>query len=185
MSSFKKGLGLLVSSNNSLSSWLEPFALSVCIYCANLHVSLAQDCLWDQVMDCWLVPNWWLFSVADCSKKSWRWKSKLVHSMQVSIPYFTITFRLQPFWLQTLVAIDSESCQRSLQSFCTPASEVDVLFDSNQLESEQRLYFLTSRRFRSASLHRIQFGRSWHLPRLPMLYFYSKTSDWYQDWAKL
>ena len=57
MSSFKKGLGLLVSSNNSLSSWLEPFALSVCIYCANLHVSLAPDCLWDQVMDCWLVPQ--------------------------------------------------------------------------------------------------------------------------------
>ena len=38
-----------------------------------------------------------------------------------------------PIWLQTLVAINSESCQRSSPSFpvCAPPSEVAVLFDWN------------------------------------------------------
>ena len=38
---------------------------------------------------------------------------------------------MRPIWLQTLVAIDSESRQTSFQSFCAPPSEVAVLFDSN------------------------------------------------------
>ena len=31
-----------------------------------------------------------------------------------------IAFHLRPFWLKTLFAIDSESCQRSFPSFCEP-----------------------------------------------------------------
>ena len=42
-----------------------------------------------------------------------------------------VAFRLRPIGLQTVVAIDSESCQTSFPSFCTPPSEVSVLFDSN------------------------------------------------------
>ena len=42
-----------------------------------------------------------------------------------------IAFHLRQIWLQTLAEIDSESCQRSFQSFCAPPSEVAVLFDSN------------------------------------------------------
>ena len=40
-------------------------------------------------------------------------------------------FHLRPSLLQTLVAIDSESCLTSFSSFCAPPSEVAVLFDSN------------------------------------------------------
>ena len=42
-----------------------------------------------------------------------------------------IAFDLRLIWLRTLVAIDSESCQRSFPSFCAPPSEVAVLFDRN------------------------------------------------------
>ena len=42
-----------------------------------------------------------------------------------------IAFHFRPIWLQTLVEIDSESCQTLLPSFCAPPSEVSVLFDSN------------------------------------------------------
>ena len=42
-----------------------------------------------------------------------------------------VTFRLRPIWLQTLVAIDSESCQTSFPSIRAAPSEVAVLFDSN------------------------------------------------------
>ena len=42
-----------------------------------------------------------------------------------------IAFHLRPIGLQTLVAINSESCQTSFPSFCAPPSEVAVLFDSN------------------------------------------------------
>ena len=61
-------------------------------------------------------------------KNSLDWKSKLVQSTQVSAWLSNITFHLQPIWLQTLVAIDSESCQRSLLSVCSQPSEVAVLF---------------------------------------------------------
>ena len=44
---------------------------------------------------------------------------------------FKDSFHLRPIWLQTLVAIDSKSCQTSLPSFCALPSEVAVLFDSN------------------------------------------------------
>ena len=42
-----------------------------------------------------------------------------------------IAFYLEPIWLQTLVAIDSESRVTLFPSFCAPPSEVAVLFDSN------------------------------------------------------
>ena len=42
-----------------------------------------------------------------------------------------VAFHLRPIWLQTLVAIDSESCLTSFPRFCAPPSEVAVLFDSN------------------------------------------------------
>ena len=44
---------------------------------------------------------------------------------------FKIAFLLRPIWLQTLVAIDSESRVTSFPSFCAPPSEVAALFYSN------------------------------------------------------
>ena len=63
--------------------------------------------------------------------KSLNRKLKLVHSKQVSSWLWNIEFHLRPLWLQTLVAIDSESCQRSFPSFWAPPSEVAELFDWN------------------------------------------------------
>ena len=42
-----------------------------------------------------------------------------------------IAFHLRLIWLQSLVAIDSESRLTSFQGFYAPPSEVAVLFDSN------------------------------------------------------
>ena len=42
-----------------------------------------------------------------------------------------VAFHLRPIWLQTLVTIDSESCQTSFPSFCAPPYDVFVLFDLN------------------------------------------------------
>ena len=64
-------------------------------------------------------------------KKSSNQKSKLVLSTLVTTWLSNIAFDLRQIWLQTLVAIDSESCQTSFPSFCAPPSEVAVLFDSN------------------------------------------------------
>ena len=64
-------------------------------------------------------------------KKSSNRKSKLVLSTLVTTWLSNIAFHLQPIWLQTLVAIDSESRLTSFPSFCAPPSEVAVLFDSN------------------------------------------------------
>ena len=44
---------------------------------------------------------------------------------------FTHTFHLLPIWLQTLVAIYSESYQTQYPRICAPPSEVAVLLDSN------------------------------------------------------
>ena len=47
---------------------------------------------------------------------------------------FNIAFHLRPIWLlnhHSIVAIDSESWQRSFQSFFAPSSEVAMLFDWN------------------------------------------------------
>ena len=64
-------------------------------------------------------------------KKSSNRKLKLVLSTLVTTWLSNIAFHLRPIWLQTLVAIDSESCLTSFPRFCAPPSEVAVLFDSN------------------------------------------------------
>ena len=64
-------------------------------------------------------------------KKSSNQKSKLVLSMLVTTWLSNIAFHLRSIWLQTLVAIDSESRQTSFPSFCAPPSEVAVLFNLN------------------------------------------------------
>ena len=56
---------------------------------------------------------------------------KLDLSTLVTTWLSNIAFHLQPFWLQTLAEIDSESCQRLFQSFWAPPSEVAALFYSN------------------------------------------------------
>ena len=64
-------------------------------------------------------------------KKSSNRKSKLVLSTLVTTWLSNIAFHLRLIWLQTLVAIDSESCQTLFPSFCALPSEVAVLLDSN------------------------------------------------------
>ena len=64
-------------------------------------------------------------------KKSSNRKSKLVLSTLVTPWLSNIAFHLRPTWLQSLVAIDSESRLTSFLSFCAPPSEVAALFDSN------------------------------------------------------
>ena len=119
---------------------------------------------------------------SDCSKNlqienrsssCQRWS---LHGFQVS----NIAFHLRPIWLQTLVAIDSESRLTSFPSFCAPPSEVAALFDSNlsrrcavRFESEQTSFPRAGRRFRSAALHRIRFGTCCFVL---MSYFYSETN---------
>ena len=64
-------------------------------------------------------------------KKSSNRKSKLVLSTLVTTWLSNIAFHLRLIWLQTLVAIDSESRLTSFPSFCAPPSEVAVLFILN------------------------------------------------------
>ena len=54
--------------------------------------------------------------------------TQFVQSMQVWIWLSNIAFHLQLFWLQTLIATVSESCQRLISHFCMQPSEVAVLF---------------------------------------------------------
>ena len=63
-------------------------------------------------------------------KKSSNRKSKLVLSTLVTTWLSNITFHLQLIWLQTLVAIDSESCLTPFPS-CALPSEVAVLLYLN------------------------------------------------------
>ena len=51
--------------------------------------------------------------------------------MSVTTSLSNIAFHSWQIWLQTLVAIDSESCQTLFPSFCALPSEVAVLLDSN------------------------------------------------------
>ena len=64
-------------------------------------------------------------------KKSSNQKSKLVLSTLVSTWLSNIAFHSLAIWQQTLVAIDSESCQTLFQSFCAQPPEVTVLFKWN------------------------------------------------------
>ena len=94
--------------------------------------------------------------------------------MLVTTLLSNIAFHLQPIWLQTLVAIDSESRLTLFPSFCTPPSEVAALFDSN-LSRRPLLGQVRLRRFRPAAsaLHRIKLGT---YGCVPMSYFYSETN---------
>ena len=65
-------------------------------------------------------------------KKSLNRKLKLVLSRLVTTWLANIIFHLRPIWLQTLVAIDSESHLTSFLSFCAPPSEVAALLYLNQ-----------------------------------------------------
>ena len=56
----------------------------------------------------------------------------LVRSKLVAALLPNIKFHLWLIWLQTLVVINSESCQTLFPSFCTQPSEVAVLFYLNQ-----------------------------------------------------
>ena len=95
---------------------------------------------------------------------------------------FCISFHLQLFWMQFLVAIDSESChwsdsltwcQRLFPSFCVQPLKVAVLFDAcKSMESEQTPFF---------ALHRIQFKTCRFFS---MSYFNSETNKCLQEWVK-
>ena len=101
------------------------------------HFKFRTD-LWEQVWDdcpatqeMIILSSWFL-------KEVFETKLKLVHSLQVWIWLESIAFHLQQFWLQTLVAINLGSCQRSFRimpeiipSFFALQSEVAVLFDLN------------------------------------------------------
>ena len=66
-------------------------------------------------------------------KKSSNGKSKLVLSTLDTtwLSNITVTFHLLPIWLQTLVAINSESRLTLFPSFCSLPSEVAELFNLN------------------------------------------------------
>ena len=81
-----------------------------------------------------------------------------------------IAFHLRPIWLQTLVMIESESCQTSFPSFFSPPSEVAVLLNWNLSRRPFLGHRRASGRVRSAPLHRIRFGTCFFC--LPQTVFY-------------
>ena len=86
-------------------------------------------------MDSGSVTQKMIFPRSRLPKKSLNWKSNLVWSMQVSAWFSNIPFHLQQIWMHTLVAINLESYQRSIPSFCALPSEVAyaVLLESYSL----------------------------------------------------
>ena len=64
-------------------------------------------------------------------RKSSNRKLKLDLSTLVTYMAFKHHISLLLIWLQTLVVINSESCQRSFPSICSPPSEVALLFNLN------------------------------------------------------
>ena len=91
-----------------------------------------------------------------------------------------VACHLRQIWRQTLVVIDSESCQTLFPSFCATPSEVAVLFNSNLNRLLVRPV-RTGRQLRSAALHRIWLGICCFCS---YIIFYSETNEWLQDWAK-
>ena len=87
--------------------------------------------LQDQVLDGWSATQWMIVYKGRLLKKSSTRKSKLVLSMLVTTWLSNIAFHLLQIWLQTLVEIDSESCQTLFPSVCAPPSEVNVLLYSH------------------------------------------------------
>ena len=82
-------------------------------------------------MDGWSVTQQMIVCQGRQLKKSSNRKSKLVLSALVTTWLSNIAFHLLPIWLQTLIAIDSESRLTLFPSFCVPPSEVAALFYSN------------------------------------------------------
>ena len=82
-------------------------------------------------MDGWSVTQKMNVCIGRLLKKSSNRELKLVLSRLVTTWLSNIAFHLQPIWLQTLVAIDSESRLTLFPSFCAPPSEVAGLFYSN------------------------------------------------------
>ena len=97
--------------------------------------------------------------------------------MLVNTLFSNITFLLRPIWLQSLVAIDSESCHTSFPSFCAAiCNHCAVWFESEQTPNDR-----AGRWFGSTALHRIRFRTCCFVP---MPYFYSESNEWSKDWAK-
>ena len=134
----------------------------------------------DQDMDGWtrLVSN----TVDDClqrkiAQKSSNRKLKLVLSRLVTTWLANITFHLQPIWLQTLVAINSESRQTSFRSFCSPPFAVPVL--SRFYLNLSRLPFLGE--VVDVDLLLCTGFNSEHAV---LFLYHISTNDWSKDWAK-
>ena len=68
----------------------------------------------------WPMPDYYEYFQWQISKKNLGIK---IWSFSIlSISAWDIAFHLQPVWMQTLVVISSESCQRSFPKFCAPSS---------------------------------------------------------------
>ena len=92
----------------------------------------------------------WMFAKADCAKNL-QIENQACLSTLVTTLLSDITFHLLPIWLQTLVAIVSESCLTLFPSFCTTIWSCCAV----QFKSEQTPFPQTSCRFRPAALHHI------------------------------
>ena len=103
---------------------------------------------WDPVMDCWSVTKWMIGYKDRLLKKSSNRKSKLILWTLITTWLSNIAFHLRPIWLQTFVAIDSESRLTSFPRFCVLPPEVAVLFSLNLSKCPQSS-------IRPAALHMI------------------------------
>ena len=83
--------------------------------------------LQDRVMDDWSVIQKMIVYKDKLLKKSSNRKQKLVLSTLVTTWLSNITFHLRQTRLQTLVGIDSDSCQTSFPSICAPLSDLSRL----------------------------------------------------------
>ena len=90
--------------------------------------------------------------------------------MQVLTWLSSKVFHLRPIWLQTLVLVDSNSCQRSLTSFWTQKYEVPRRLCC----SEHTPFSKKWNRFETCVFD------SFH----PIPYFPIETNAWSKDWAK-
>ena len=119
--SVEYGLPLNIFRNSTLAPScisLDPFRFYTTVLFSNTVAS------WDNS----------LFSVFSPLQK--RQIAKKIFSSKIKAHLFTtwlsnIALHLLQIWLQTVVSIDSESCQRLFSSFCKQPSGVAVLFNSN------------------------------------------------------